>query len=91
MTKTFILAAALFAVPTVAVASERSFTRDGVKYTYTSKQAGERTVISGKAYPGGSVYTLTVRGKKVSGIVGGTPVSFSIDKPLVAAVETASR
>lgn len=89
MTKTLILAAALFAVPAAAIAGERSFTRDGVSYTYTSARKGERTIITGKTSTG-SAYTLTVRGKRVNGVVAGTPVSFNIDKPLTGTVETAS-
>ncbi|MCP3731159.1 hypothetical protein M9978_12040 [Sphingomonas sp. MG17] len=89
MTKTLILAAALFAVPAAASASERSFTRDGVTYTYSSAQKGANTVITGKTSTG-SAYTLTVRGKRVTGLVGGAPVSFTIAKPLAGAVETAS-
>lgn len=91
MSKTLFIAAALFAVPTAAVAGERSFTRDGVTYVYTSEERGEATVLSGKAFPGGSAYKLTVRGKRVTGQVGGTPVSFTIDKPLTKSVETAQR
>ncbi|ODP36629.1 hypothetical protein [Sphingomonas turrisvirgatae] len=89
MTKIIILAAALFAVPTAAAAAERTFTRDGVTYTYTSAKQGERTVITGKTSQG-SAYTLTVRGKRVSGLVGGTPVAFTIAKPLAGSVKTAS-
>lgn len=89
MTKTIILAAALFAVPAAASATDRTFTRDGVTYTYSSAKKGSQTVITGKTSQG-SVYRLTVRGKRVSGLVGGTPVAFTIDKPLAGSVETAS-
>lgn len=89
MTKTLILAAALFAVPTAASAADRSFTRDGVTYTYSSAKKGERTVITGRTSQG-SAYTLHVRGTRVSGLVGGTPVAFNIDQPLPEAIETAS-
>lgn len=91
MTKTFISAAVLLTLPVAAFASERSFTRDGVTYVYTREQRGDVTVLSGKALPAGSTYTLTVRGRKVTGQVGGTPVSFSIAKPLTRGVETAQR
>lgn len=91
MIKTFLSAAVLLSLPVAAYAGERSFTRDGVTYVYTSEQRGETTVLKGKALPAGSSYTLNVRGKKVTGHVGGTPVSFSIAKPLVAKVETAQR
>ncbi len=90
MTKTLILAAALFAVPAAATATERSFVREGVTYTYTSARKGASTLITGKTSDG-ATYTLTVRGKRVTGLVGGTPVAFTIAKPLpTAAVETAS-
>ena len=91
MIKTFISAAVLLSLPVAAYAGERTFTRDGVTYVYTSEQRGETTVLSGRALPGGSSYTLNVRGRKVTGHVGGTPVSFSIAKPLEAKVETAQR
>lgn len=91
MIKTFLSAAVLLSLPVAAYAGERSFTRDGVTYVYTSEQRGETTVLKGKALPDGSAYTLTVRGKKVTGHVDGTPVSFSIAKPLVAKIETAQR
>jgi hypothetical protein len=89
--KTFIIAAAALAVPAAAGASERSFTRDGVTYVYTSTQRGDATVLTGKTLETGSSYTLTVRGRRVTGTVGGTPVSFSIAKPLSRGVETAQR
>jgi uncharacterized protein (DUF2141 family) len=89
VTKTFILAAALLTVPAAASATERSFTRDGVTYTYTTAKQGQKTVITGKTSQG-SAYTLAVRGTRVSGVVGGTPVAFTIDKPLAGAVATAS-
>lgn len=91
MIKTFISAAVLLSLPVAAYAGERSFTRDGVTYVYTSEQRGESTVISGKTLPAGSSYKLTVRGKRVTGHVGGAPVSFTIAKPLVQKVETAQR
>lgn len=89
--KTFISAAVLLSLPVAAYASERSFKRDGVTYVYTSKSEGNATVLEGKAFPGGSAYTLTVRGTRVTGHVGGTPVAFRIAKPLAKGVETAAR
>jgi hypothetical protein len=89
--KTFVSAALLLSLPVAAFASERSFERDGVTYVYTSKRSGDVTVLEGKAFPGGSTYTLTVRGTKVTGRVGGTPVSFRIAKPLAPAVQSAAR
>lgn len=91
MIKTFVSAAVLLSLPVAAYAGERTFTRDGVTYVYTSEQRGEATVLSGKALPEGASYTLTVRGRRVTGHVGGAPVSFSIAKPLNRGVETAQR
>ncbi len=91
MIKTFISAAVLLSVPAAAFASERSFNRDGVTYVYTSTRKGDATVLRGKSLPAGTDYTLVVRGKKVTGRVGGTPVSFRIDKPLEPTVQTAAR
>lgn len=91
MIKTFISAAILLSLPVAAYASERTFTREGVTYVYTSEQRGETRVLSGRALPNGAPYTLNVRGRKVTGHVGGTPVSFDIAKPLPKKVETAQR
>lgn len=89
MTKTLVLAAALFALPTTAGATDRSFERDGVTFAYSTARKGEHVVITGTTSTGAD-YRLTVRGKRVSGRFGSTPVSFTIDRPLGAPVETAS-
>jgi hypothetical protein len=86
-----VFAAALAAVPGAALANESTFTHDSVTYVYSSETRGKDTVITGKSYPGGTSYTLTVRGKQVWGRVNGAPVSFSIAKPLARPVETAQR
>lgn len=91
MIKTFLSAAVLLSLPVAAYAGERSFTRDGVTYVYTADYRGASTVLSGKTLPVGSSYRLTVRGRKVTGTVDGTPVSFSIDRPLARNIETAQR
>ncbi|WCM29539.1 hypothetical protein NDN01_11920 [Sphingomonas sp. QA11] len=83
MTKTFLAAAAMlaaFSAPAFAKdsAPERRFTRDGQTYVYTMVAKTNRVVISGRRYPSGSAFELTVRGDQVSGISGGEPVSFSV-------------
>lgn len=76
--KTFALAAIAF-VPAVAqagTASEtRSFTRDGVKYEYTSTVEGNREVLRGTA--DGVPFRFVVRGDYVSGYNGHQPVEFT--------------
>jgi len=89
--KTFISAAVLLSLPVAAFASERTFTHDGVTYAYTREQRGETVVLSGRVLPNGAPYTLNVRGRKVTGHVDGTPVAFTIAKPLTKTVETAQR
>ncbi len=91
MIKTFISAAVLLSLPVAAYASEKAFTRDGVTYVYTREQRGETIVLSGRTLPSGAPYTLNVRGRKVTGHVDGTPVAFTIAKPLTRSVETAQR
>lgn len=71
---------AVITIPTVASAGEapakRSFTRDGETYIYTSTDKGDKTVLSGRSYPSGRDFSLTVRGNRVRGYAGGVPVSF---------------
>ena len=81
MTK-FLTAALLAAIAIPAAASageapQRSFTRDGETFVYTSAVKGDKTVLSGRAYPSGRDFSLTVRGNCVRGHAGGVPVSFS--------------
>ena len=82
MTKT-LLAAALFAsLAAPAFASEKpvekSFTRDGETYVYTTVAKANRVVISGVSYPDGGSFELVVRGDNVTGVSGGMPVSFTM-------------
>ncbi|MEG3088231.1 hypothetical protein [Sphingomonas sp. PB4P5] len=77
----FLTAALLAAIAIPAVASaedapKRSFTRDGETFIYTSVDQGDKTVLSGRAYPSGRDFSLTVRGNHVRGFSGGVPVSF---------------
>lgn len=81
MTK-FLTATALLVTiaPVAAYAEEaptRSFTRDDQTYVYTSTEKGNATVLSGRAYPSGRSFDLTVRGDKVRGYASGVPVSFT--------------
>ena len=81
MTKFLTAAALLVAIAPVAAYAEeaptRSFTRDGQTYVYTSTEKGNATVLSGRAYPSGRSFELTVRGDKVRGYASGVPVSFT--------------
>jgi hypothetical protein len=78
--KSFALAATtLAALPAVAhagTASEvRTFTRDGVKYEYTSTVDGSREILRGTA--DGVPFRFIVRGDYVSGYNGQQPVEFT--------------
>ncbi|MET3712943.1 hypothetical protein SAMN03159338_3370 [Sphingomonas sp. NFR04] len=89
---TIALAATLFAAaPAFAAdnADARSFTRDGVTYTYTSTTKGDVQVLEGVAKPGNQNFRLVVRNGWVDGNAAGTRVSFRV--PKVTKVQVASR
>ncbi len=80
MTKTiFAIAAAALTLATPALASERSFTRDGVTYTYTTLDQGGARILEGRASQGGK-FRLVVQNGWVKGDVGGKPVAFRAPK-----------
>jgi len=59
-------------------AQQQRFAHDGQTYIYTSTLKNGRTVLEGRAYPSGSAFRLIVRGDKVSGNAGGSPVAFDV-------------
>lgn len=73
----FAASAAILALATPAIArdGERSFTREGVTYVYTVKQADDVRVLEGKASQG-NPFRLVVKNGWVQGIIGNTRVSF---------------
>ncbi|RYY26845.1 MAG: hypothetical protein EOP62_08785 [Sphingomonadales bacterium] len=71
--------AATLTLAAPALANERTFTHEGVTYTYTSVQQGEARVLEGSASEGGD-FRLTVKNGWVRGKVGGTRVSFQTPK-----------
>lgn len=81
MTKILTAAAliAAFAAPAFAenAPQQRSFTRDGETYVYTSVVKGDATVLSGRSSSGRD-FRLTVRNGHVTGKSGGVPVSFDV-------------
>lgn len=80
MTKFLIAAAAAtiaFAAP--ATAKERTFTHEGVTYSYTSTPSDKGVVLEGKASTGGK-FRLVVKGDWVSGYADGARVSFRAPK-----------
>jgi hypothetical protein len=81
MTKIFLTAALIASLATPALAgdkaAEKSFSRDGKTYVYTSVVKADRVVLSGRRFPEGSAFELVVRGDQVTGVSGGEPVSFS--------------
>ena len=82
MTKTLLAAALVISLAAPAFAqdkpAQKTFTRDGETYVYTSVAKANRVVISGTSYPDGGNFELVVRGDNVSGISGGMPVSFTV-------------
>ncbi len=71
--------AALTLSAPAAFASEHSFTRDGITYTYTIADKDGRQVIEGAANKGDK-FRLTVRNGWVDGYVNQTRVSFRAPK-----------
>lgn len=82
MNKTLLLAATLFAaVSTPALADtapQRTFTRDGDTYVYTTQQIANHTVISGRVLNTGDTFRLSVRGNRVTGFSGRREVAFDV-------------
>jgi hypothetical protein len=83
MTKLFsnIAAIALVAIPAAAHAEQSepvSFTHDGVSYTYTVEQTGERKVLRGHAGTNREPFVLNVGKSWVNGTANGSDVSFSL-------------
>ncbi|MCP3734843.1 hypothetical protein M9979_08160 [Sphingomonas sp. RP10(2022)] len=80
MRKTFAILATIAATLTSTIGmareGERSFRHDGQTYVYTSTVVDGAKVISGRRYPAGAPFRLTVRGNHVTGTAGGVPVSF---------------
>jgi hypothetical protein len=88
----FAATAALFvAAPAFANEQERSFTRDGVTYVYTSTLKGDVQVLEGTALPAGDSFHLVVHKGWVDGKAAGTRVSFRVPKPSRDTVEVAQR
>ncbi|GHH12363.1 MULTISPECIES: hypothetical protein [Sphingomonas] len=81
MIKTIFAATALLAAtvsPALATDSaSHTFTRDGETYTYKTIDKGDHVLISGRRQSG-SAFELNVRGDQVTGVSGGTPVSFVV-------------
>ncbi|MBY9062465.1 hypothetical protein K7957_05920 [Sphingomonas yunnanensis] len=84
-TATILVAAAatLTAAAATAAPAERSFTRDGHTYVYTTSALDSaRTVIEGHEVGRGGRFRLVVNGDRVSGQANGVPVSFRAAQPL---------
>ena len=78
----FAATAALFvAAPAFASEQERSFTRDGVTYIYTSTVKGDVQILEGTVQPTGENFHLVVHKGWVSGKAAGAKVSFRVPKP----------
>ena len=77
----FLIAAAttLFvATPAFAKDDERSFTRDGVTYVYTSTTKGNAQILKGVTKPDNAKFRLVVRNGWVEGVAAGSRVSFRV-------------
>jgi hypothetical protein len=81
VTKFLVTAATLalaFAAPAVARDNIRTFTHEGVTYSYTSTRTDDTLVLEGFARPVGGRFRLVVRDGRVTGHVGGARVSFLV-------------
>lgn len=87
-----ILLVASFAAPAFAkdAPAEQHFTRDGETYFYTTAVKADRKIISGRSFPSGASFELTVRGNRVTGVSGGQDVAFTV-KPAAGSAELAAR
>jgi len=56
----------------------RTFTRDGQTFTYTKVAKADHVAIDGRNLTSGETFHLVVRGKRVSGVSSGVPVSFFV-------------
>ncbi|WP_448661145.1 hypothetical protein ACG3SL_10970 [Sphingomonas sp. CJ20] len=81
----FAAAAATLALATPALAAERSFTHEGVTYTYTVTPKGDARVLEGTASQGGR-FRFVVRDGWVSGFAGNARVSFRAPKSNTAVI-----
>jgi len=81
MTKLFLTAALIASLAVPAFASEKpvekKFTRNGLTYIYTTTVEADRVVLAGRSSPLGGDFKLVVRGSQVTGVAGGSPVSFT--------------
>jgi hypothetical protein len=81
MTKIFLAAALIASLTAPAFAGEKPvekrFTRDGLTYIYTTTVKADRVVLAGRSSPLGGDFELVVRGSQVTGVAGGSPVSFT--------------
>lgn len=84
-----ILALGLLGLPAVAGATDlRHAERDGFKIDYTvSPQADGSHLIKGTELTSREAFTFHVKGRSVTGDVGGRPVSFLVSKTDAAALD----
>jgi hypothetical protein len=91
--RTLFAAAALTlaASPALANENERSFTRDGITYTYTSTKVDDALVLEGTARPLGGKFRFVVRDGKVTGYAGNVKVAFLVQDAVKARKLLAAR
>jgi hypothetical protein len=87
-TVSILTAAAAALISTMGMAAEpaqKSFTRNGHTYVYsTTARDGGRTLIEGREVGSASRFRLLVDGNRVTGHANGYPVSFRTQTPLTA-------
>lgn len=84
-------AALLTAAPALAQEPTR-FSYAGVQYEYVAKDLDDGSrVITGRNLTSRQPFKLTVRGRRVAGMVGGASVSFKVPRTAEATTELASK
>ncbi len=85
MKPSLILSAALFSLSAPALAEtpsehqfEHQFEHEGITYMYNVAPEGEGRVLTGRHYPSGARFRLTVRDGRVTGRMNGSAVRFEL-------------
>lgn len=81
MKPSILLSATLFAFVTPAFAAdpaEQRFEHEGITYVYSVAAEGERQIITGRYYPTGARFRLTVSDGRVTGRMNGTAINFRL-------------
>lgn len=68
----------VFAAPALARDGEKTFTHEGITYTYTATRTDDAVVLEGIAKPTGGRFRFVVRNGRVTGYAGNVRVNFLV-------------